>query len=218
MQARSQSWLRHRYTYPIALLAAFAAFWLALAIHPWYRQDWLLENVVVFVAVPLFAATVRRLRFSDSAYTLLFVFLCLHEIGAHYTYSQVPYDRGVQALIGISPNELFGFHRNHYDRLVHFLYGVLLLPLANELFAAFAPPRSIWKYLLPVLFIESYSAIFELIEWLAAVVFGGNLGQAYLGTQGDVWDAQWDMLLALLGAGLTQTGIALWRCCRRMGG
>ncbi|PWK89669.1 DUF2238 domain-containing protein [Fulvimonas soli] len=191
--------------YPAALLALFALFWLALAIRPWYRQDWLLENVVVFAAVPLFAFTARRLRFSDLAYTLLFVFLCAHEVGAHFTYAQVPYDEAFRRLSGQSLDALLGLRRNHYDRLVHFLFGLLLLPLAAELFRAEAPPRSaLWRFLLPVLFIESLSAIFELIEWLAATVFGGDLGQAYLGTQGDVWDAQWDMLLALAGATLTQ--------------
>jgi len=190
--------------YPALLLGAFALVWAVLAISPWYRQDWLLENVCVVLALCVFVPGARRLRFSNGAYTLLFLFLCLHEIGAHYTYSQVPYDRAFQRLTGQSLNALLGLQRNHYDRLVHFLFGLLLLPLAAELFRARAPARGVWKFLLPVLFIESLSACFELIEWLAASVFGGDLGQAYLGTQGDIWDAQWDMLLALIGASLTQ--------------
>lgn len=202
--AALQRCLHSRYAYPTSLLALFTAFWLVLAIRPWYRQDWLLENIVVFIALPLFVATARNLRFSNLAYTLLFVFLCGHEIGAHYTYSMVPYDDAFRALTGRSLNELLGFHRNHYDRLLHFLYGLLLLPVAAELFEAKAPARGIWAFLMPVLFIESHSAIFELIEWWAATVFGGDLGQAYLGTQGDVWDAQYDMALALLGAALAQ--------------
>jgi putative membrane protein len=209
--AGTRSSLRgHRYAYPGLLLALFTAFWLALAIHPWYRQDWLLENVCVFLAIPLFVFTIGSLRFSNAAYTLLFVFFCLHEIGAHYTYAQVPYDDAFRALSGHSFNALLGFERNHYDRLVHFLYGLLLLPLARELFAACAPARGVWGFLLPILFIESNSAIFELIEWAAALVFGGDLGQAYLGTQGDIWDAQWDMALAMLGAVLTQVAMTLW--------
>jgi putative membrane protein len=207
--------LAHPYAYPAMLLALFAAFWLVLAIHPWYRQDWLLENVCVFVAVPLFVFTIRALRFSNGAYTLLFVFFCLHEIGAHYTYAEVPYDPAFRALTGHSLNALFGFERNHYDRLVHFLYGLLLLPLVRELFAARAPARGVWGFLLPILFIESNSAIFELIEWAAALIFGGELGQAYLGTQGDIWDAQWDMALAMLGAVLTQAAMGLWSAGRR---
>lgn len=200
---------RSRYACPATLLGAFIVFWTALAIRPLFRQDWLLENVVVFIAVPLFVATARNLRFSNLAYTLLFVFLCGHEIGAHYTYSMVPYDEAFRALTGRSLNTLLGFRRNHYDRLLHFLYGLLLLPLAAELFEAKAPPRGVWVFLMPVLFIESHSAIFELIEWWAATVFGGDLGQAYLGTQGDVWDAQYDMALALSGATLAQC-VRMW--------
>lgn len=204
--------------FPAALLAAFGVIWLVLAIAPWYRQDWLLENVCVVAAVALFAGTIRRLRFSNGAYALLFVFLCLHEIGAHYTYSKVPYEEAFRAVSGHSLNRLFGFQRNHFDRLVHFLFGLLLLPLAVELFAARATPRGVWRFVLPVLFIEACSAIFELIEWFAAVVFGGELGQAYLGTQGDVWDAQWDMALALLGASLARSTMLLWNAARRRRG
>jgi putative membrane protein len=213
MLAECLNWYRGKpLAYPAALLAAFAIFWLALAIGPSYRQDWLLENVVVFIAVPFFVITVGSLRFSNLAYTLLFVFLCSHEIGAHYTYSMVPYDEAFHALTGQSLDALLDFQRNHYDRLVHFLYGLLLLPLMAELFDAKSPPRtSLWAFLMPILFIESHSAIFELVEWLAAVVFGGDLGQAYLGTQGDPWDAQRDMALALLGATITQSVLALSR-------
>lgn len=78
-----------RHACPRALLIGFLVFWLALAIKPWFRQDWLLENLVVFAVVPLFVVTVNRLRFSNLAYALLFVFLCAHELGAHYTYSLV---------------------------------------------------------------------------------------------------------------------------------
>ena len=198
-----------RFAYPAILLALFVAFWTALAIRPLFRQDWLLENAVVFIALPVFIATAKNLRFSNLAYTLLFVFLCGHEIGAHYTYSMVPYDEAFRALTARSLNALLGLQRNHYDRLLHFLYGLLLLPLAAELFEAKAPPRGVWVFLMPVLFIESNSAIFELIEWWAATVFGGDLGQAYLGTQGDVWDAQYDMALALFGAVLAQC-LRMW--------
>src|SRR5262245_44818557 len=105
--------------YPLCLLAAFLAVWLALAIHPVFRKDWLLENVIVFVAVPLFVATARRLRFSDLAYTCLFAFFVLHAIGAHYTYSLVPYADWWQALGGGGPGG-----RNPQDRLLHFSYGL----------------------------------------------------------------------------------------------
>ena len=90
--------------------------------------------------------------------------------------------------------------RNHYDRFVHFCYGLLMLPVAWDLFAERASPRGLWRWLMPPLFVMSHSVIYELVEWLAAETFGGDLGMAYLGTQGDIWDAQKDMALAATGA------------------
>lgn len=184
----------------LGLLAAFAAIWVALALAPWYRQDWLLENMLVFAALPLLAWGYRTLPFTRGTYACLFVFLVLHEIGAHYTYSEVPYDRAFEAVTGASLNALLGWERNHYDRAIHFLYGLLVTPAAIEILQARATPRGLWRWLLPVCFMMSHSVLYEMIEWLAAVVFGGDLGQAYLGTQGDVWDAQKDSLLATAGS------------------
>ena len=186
--------------FPLILLLAFVAIWVALAIAPRYRQDWLLENVLVFVAVPVFVLTYRSLRFTNASYLALFVFFVLHEIGAHYTYSEVPYDAWFTAYLGFSPNHYFALSRNDYDRFVHAMYGLLMTPVANELFANRAAPRGLWQWVFPVTFIMSHSLIYELVEWFAAVHFGGNLGAAYLGSQGDPWDAQRDMLLASMGS------------------
>ncbi|MGQ0383452.1 MAG: DUF2238 domain-containing protein [Gammaproteobacteria bacterium] len=195
--------------YPATLLAAFAVIWLALAIDPVFRQDWLLENAIVLVAVPLLVLTAKRLRFSNFAYTCLFVFFLFHAIGAHYTYSLVPYDEWFRAATGASLDDVLGFGRNHYDRLVHFLYGLLIAPAAVEIFAHYGRyPRS-WAALFPFLFMASHAVIYELIEYAAALVFGGDLGQAYLGTQGDIWDGQKDMALALLGSALMISALAV---------
>jgi putative membrane protein len=191
------------WTVPALLLAAFCILFVALGIAPLYRQDWLLENLLVFAAVPLLVVTRHRLRFSNLTYACLFVFFSLHEVGAHYTYSLVPYDQWFHALTGRSVDAMLGFERNHYDRLLHFLYGLLVTPAAVELFARYARYPRVWAALFPVLFISSHSVIYELVEWIAAVVFGGELGQAYLGTQGDIWDAQKDMALALAGSALS---------------
>lgn len=195
--------------YPLTLLALFGLLWIALAIAPVYRQDWLLENVLVFIAVPMFVLTARRLRFSNFTYTCLFVFFSLHTIGAHYTHSLVPYDQWFQALNGGSLNELLGFERNHFDRLIHFLYGLLVAPAAVEIFAHYGRyPRS-WAALFPLLFMASHAGIYEMIEWAAAILFGGDLGQAYLGTQGDIWDGQKDMALALAGSTISVAAFAI---------
>lgn len=186
--------------YPLALLTLFSVWWLALAIAPRYRQDWLLENALVFVAIPLLILTYRRLRLTNLAYTLLFAFFVLHEVGAHYTYAEVPYDQWTQALTGRPLSHALDLERNHYDRLVHFLYGLLITPAAIQLLDARAPQRGLWRWLVPLLFMVSHSTVYELVEWGAAEVFGGDLGQAYLGTQGDEWDGQKDSALAALGA------------------
>lgn len=189
--------------YPLTLLAVYGVFWLALAIDPVFRQDWLLENAIVLIAIPLLVLTAPRLRFSDFAYTCLFVFFVFHAIGAHYTYSLVPYDDWYRALTGLA---LEG--RNQYDRAVHFLYGLLVAPAAVEIFAHYGRyPRS-WAVLFPWLFMAAHAVIYELIEWAAAIVFGGDLGQAYLGTQGDVWDGQKDMALALAGTTIMLAALA----------
>jgi putative membrane protein len=188
---------------PATLLALFVAIWLALAVSPISREDWLLENLLVLISIPALVATRHRLRFSNASYLCLFVFFLLHSVGAHYTYSLVPYDRWWEMLSGNTLNELFGWQRNHYDRLVHFMYGVLVLPPAVELFDRYAPSRSAWRGILPVMFVMSHSVIYEIVEWVAALIVAPELGDAYLGTQGDHWDAQRDMALATAGSVLS---------------
>jgi putative membrane protein len=194
--------------YPAVLLILFVMVWLALAIHPWYRQDWLLENVLVLVALPLLVIHARRMRLSALAWTALFAFGVLHEVGAHYTYAQVPWRQWFDVATA-------GAGRNAYDRLVHFSYGLLLMPAIGELIDRRLRPDLFWRWMLPVSFIALHSMIYELFEWAAAMLFGGDLGQAYLGTQGDVWDAQGDMAMALLGAALGRTAVMLWQHHRR---
>lgn len=169
------------------LAALFLAAWIALAVHPWYRQDWALENALVVVVAA--ALALARSRFSRTAWAFLFIFASLHILGAHYTYAKVPYDAWIRSLTGHTLNGYLGLGRNHYDRFVHFCFGLLLfLPIA-ELLERAAGLRRFWRYFLPVCVLFACSALFELFEWWAAELFGGDLGVAYLGTQGDVWDA-----------------------------
>lgn len=192
--------------YLVILFAAFAAWWIAWAIAPKYPQDWWLENIVTGFTVAVLAVTARWFVFSPTAYTLAVVFTAIHTMAAHYTYSEVPLDAWVRTLTGRTAREWFGWERNHFDRVVHFLYGLLLLWPYREAFFHVATPRhSFWGYLLPYSFILSTSLGYEMLEWLAATVLGGELGMAFLGTQGDVWDAHWDLLAATFGA-LLATG------------
>lgn len=189
--------------YLLILSAILLVLTIALGINPHHRQDWLLENALVVVLAIFLGATYKTFPLSRISYTTIFLFLCLHEVGAHYTYSEVPYNEWSKAIFGISINEVFGFERNHFDRLVHFSYGLLLAYPIREVFIRIANVRGFWGYFLPLDLTMSTSMIYELIEWLAAEVFGGELGTAYLGAQGDVWDAHKDMLLASIGAAVT---------------
>ncbi|HXV36587.1 MAG TPA: DUF2238 domain-containing protein [Myxococcota bacterium] len=185
----------------LAALGVLFAIWFAvLAIDPVSRSTWLLENALVFAFVLGLAASYRSFSFSRVSYTLMFAFLCLHEIGCHYTYSEVPYDAWFERWTGVTLNSLLGWERNHFDRVIHFAYGLMLTYPIREVFLRVATVRGIWGYLLPLDVAMSTSLLYELIEWWASIVFGGDLGQAYLGTQGDVWDAHKDMALAALGA------------------
>lgn len=195
--------------FPLTLLCLLLLLGIALGIAPWYRSDWLLENALAAAAVLLLVLTWRRFPLSKLSYGLIFAFLVLHEVGAHYTYSKVPYDAWLEALSGRTLSALFHLERNHYDRLVHFAYGFLLAYPMRELFVRVADARGFWGYALPLDVVMSTSLLYELVEWGAAEAFGGELGAAYLGTQGDEWDAQKDMLLATCGAVLALTITAL---------
>lgn len=192
--------------YLLLLLALYAIEWIALAIAPLDRRDWLLENLLPLLAVPLLIGLQRRRAISGFAYTLIYLFLALHAIGAHYTYAKVPYDAWFHSLTGHSLDAMLGFERNTFDRLVHFLYGFLLYPFFWELLApAVDARRPALRHLLVGGFLMSHAGIYEVIEWLAAEAVGGDLGTAYLGTQGDIWDAQKDMAVAMIG-----TVLAMW--------
>ena len=199
--------MSHR-KYVLVLGALLAALWIPLAFEPFDRKDWMLENVLVVLAIALLVFTYRSFPLSRTSYTLIFIFLCLHSIGAHYTYAQVPYDDWWRSLTGSTFNELVGWQRNNFDRVVHFSYGLLLSYPIRELFLRVAGVRGFWGYFLPLDLTMSTSALYELIERGAAEFFGGELGAAYLGTQGDVWDAHKDMALASLGALLAMTIVA----------
>ncbi|MEY2408420.1 MAG: putative rane protein [Verrucomicrobiota bacterium] len=160
----------------------------------------MLENALAIAAVALVAIFHRRLLFSRVSYTLIFIFMCLHQVGAHFTYSEVPYDAWFHHLTGRTFNSLVGWQRNNFDRVVHFCYGLLLAYPVREIFIRVVNVRGFWGYFLPLDLMMSTSMLYELIEWGASAVFGGDLGQAYLGTQGDVWDSHKDMAMASLGA------------------
>lgn len=189
-----------RRTYLASLVGLFGVVWALLAVNPHDRSDWLLENVLLVVFAVALLASRRALPLSRISYTTIFAFLLLHTIGAHYTYSLVPWQDWIHALTG-GAAQAPTTDRNHFDRLVHFAYGLLLAYPIREVFLRVAELRGFWGYFFPLNVTLATSVLYELAEWAAAELFGGDLGIAFLGTQGDVWDAQKDMALA--GAGAT---------------
>ena len=188
-----------------ALLLWLGLLWLVTAIEPFNRRDWLLENLLVFVYGALLVATWRRFAFSNLSYGLFGVFLSLHLVGAHYTYSEVPLGFWVQDALGLS--------RNHYDRLVHFAFGLLLAWPLRELLLRAAGVRESWSWLLTLVTVLGFSGFYEALEGIVAMVVSPELGMAYLGTQGDEWDAQKDTALAFTGALLAM--LIAWQIQRR---
>lgn len=177
-----------------ALLLCYGLLWIWLAIAPVNRRDWLLENLLAFALVVLLVLTYRRFQFSDVSYGLIACFMTLHAVGAHYTYAEVPF--------GFWLKDLFSLSRNPFDRIVHFAYGALLAYPVREALIRLAGVRGLWSYYLPASLILAQSGLFEIIESVVAAFASPELGGAYLGMQGDVWDAQKDMAAALGGAAL----------------
>lgn len=181
--------------YQRLLAFIFLLIWGWAAYHPVFPHDWLLENYLVFIFIPIIFILGRYFKLSNTSYTLITLFLCLHVIGSHYTYERVPF--------GYTLQEWLGSDRNMYDRLVHFSFGFLLAYPAREIFFRIARTRGIWSYYFPVDLVAAGSALYEIIEWLAAASVDPAAGIAFLGSQGDIWDAQKDMLLATTGAVIT---------------
>jgi putative membrane protein len=189
---------------PPTMLGIFVLVWSWAAWHPIHFGNWLLENLLVFAFVPVLLLTFRRFRFSDLSYVLFTVFLSLHVIGSHWSYSNVPWPDW----------KLLGFERNHYDRVVHFAYGLLLVVPGREvLMRVFKAKPGVASYIAVEATLAT-SALYEIIEWLAVMVVAPDMGAAFLGTQGDEFDAVVDIALAGAGALVTVAVIEVARRVR----
>ena len=175
------------------VLLALCALALVLSgISPHDRLTWWLEVAPVLIALPLLLWTGRSFPLTPLLYVLIFVHALILMLGGHYTYAEVP--------LGFWMQEWFGFARNHYDRIGHFAQGFVPAILAREILLRRTPLRpGGWLFTLVTSVCLAFSAFYELIEWWSAVFLGGG-ATAFLGTQGDPWDTQWDMFLCLLGA------------------
>jgi putative membrane protein len=178
--------------YPPSLLISVVLALVLSGVAPHDRTTWWLEIFPILIGVPILVATYRRFPLTPLLYTLLAVHALILMVGGHYTYALVP--------LGFWVQDLFGFARNHYDRLGHFAQGFIPAILVREILLRTSPLRSgRWLFVLVTAMCLAFSACYEFIEWWTAVI-GGQSADAFLGTQGDVWDTQWDMLFALIGA------------------
>ncbi|MBM4258807.1 MAG: DUF2238 domain-containing protein [Deltaproteobacteria bacterium] len=165
-------------------------------IQPHDRFTWVLEVAPILIGVPLLFATFTRFPFTPLVHRLIFVHALILMLGGHYTYAEVP--------LGYWMKDLFGFARNHYDRIGHFAQGFIPAMIARKILLRCSPlvPGK-WLFFLVCCVCLAFSATYEFIEWWTAVMTG-EAATAFLGTQGDPWDTQWDMFLALIGAIVAQ--------------
>ena len=189
MDAQSNSFVR-------TLVVIFLVTWVYLAFDVFDRTTWVVENVIMLLGAIYLIASYKKEPFSNNAYFLIFIFCLLQTVGAHYTYALVP--------AGDWVSDMHGIERNHYDRLVHFSFGFLLaLPLIEILKSQVNYKNTVYKHLLIVLIFFGFGGLYEVIEWMYAWYNQGNeASDAFLGSQGDIWDAQKDIFLAGLGAWL----------------
>lgn len=181
--------------YPKVLLVSFTLFWIVISINPVNRFNWLIENLLIFTFLPIIIILYRKFSLSNISLTMIFLFSCLHLIGAHYSYN--------------IPFEVFiGDEKNYYDRFVHFAFGLLLVYPLRELLIKVTNAKSFWSHYIPIHLVLSLSAIYEILEYLTAMVIDPQAADVFVGTNGDVFDATKDMLLALFGS-LFTTAVTL---------
>lgn len=183
---------RTNHTFPLVLLSLYLVLFTVLAFNPIDRPTWWVENATVWIIVGVLAVLYGvGIRFSNTAYLLMSVLIFLHTIGGHYTFAKVPFDW---------ITNFFGFERNHYDRIAHFSVGFYAFAIAEWIWEKRLVTNRFMLFTYPVFFIATIAMSYELVEWIYAAMANPEAGIAYLGSQGDIWDAQKDMLADTLGA------------------
>jgi putative membrane protein len=198
-------------TYELVLLAVVVIVFVWSGIQPHDRFTWVLEVFPAMIGIPILLYVYPRFRFTPLVYTLVAIHAIILMVGGKYTYAEVP--------LGYWMKETFGFARNHYDRIGHFAQGFVPAMLSREIFIRRSPLRGTrWLPFLVICFCLGFSAFYELIEFWTALSTG-SASEAFLGTQGDPWDTQWDMMLALIGAIVALLTLSRWhdRQLRRVG-
>jgi putative membrane protein len=177
---------------PFVLLGAYVVFCFLLSFNPYDRATWFVENLTVWIIVSIIVILyLLKIRFSNTSYIFVSILIFLHTIGGHYTFALVPFDW---------VTNFFDFSRNHFDRLAHFSVGFYAFPIAEWLYKKKLVANKFLLFTYPIFVIATVAMTYELIEWIYAASASSEAGAAYLGSQGDIWDAQKDMLADTLGA------------------
>lgn len=183
-----------------SVFTLFLVFFAISCINPPYLQFMLMQHVPTVLVIGALAWFTNRFSISNASFVSIIVFLSLHTVGARYLYSYVPYDDWAESMFGTSISDLFGFKRNHYDRLVHFSYGLLLAVPVQEFEHRYLKLPTGLAAILAIEWILATSGAYEIGEWLVAAACAPDWAESFLGQQGDPFDAQKDMALATLGA------------------
>ncbi|NPA81770.1 MAG: DUF2238 domain-containing protein [Epsilonproteobacteria bacterium] len=187
--------------FPHILLFIYIVLFAVCAVNPYDKTVWIAENVTVLIVILPLVLTFKKFRFSNTAYFLMSVWVYMHTIGGHFTFAKVPFD---------FINDLFGWERNNYDRIAHFSVGFYSYAIAEILDRKRVVNSKVILFLFPIFSIATVAAVYEIIEWLAAVYLDPNAGADYVGAQGDIWDAQKDMAMDISGA-IFATILYFWK-------
>ena len=184
--------MKNNSIFPILLFSAYVIEFVVCAIDPFDRAVWWAENIpIILIVVGLVILYLRNIRFSNFAYVCMAFLVFWHTIGGHYTFELVPFDRF---------NNLLGFERNMFDRIGHFSVGFYAYPIAEYLYKTGKTSSIGVAIFFGIFTVGTVAAVYEVVEWIYAATAGGSAGVAFLGSQGDIWDAQKDMLCDILGA------------------
>lgn len=182
------------------LLVGLSCLFLATLVHPPYPEFQLLLHVATFSGLGLLLTLNRIYRFSDASFARLFAFMALHIFASRWLYSNVPYDQWTGWAFGFSLSDFFHWRRNHFDRVVHFFFGIFFVRPVREILVHYVKGSPLIQTLAVFQTTIGVSFLYEIVEWLFAVILAPDQAEAFNGQQGDIWDAHKDMLAALIGS------------------
>lgn len=196
--------------YQVAIIGGMTLLLGISQIRPLYPKDQWLHHSPMIVIIPLLFVAAGRGWISSPSMTCIVLFLSLHIVGGRYVYTAVPYDAWAESIFGSTPSEWFGATRNHYDRLVHVAFGLLAVLPVSECVERRGGQTRAWAIAIAVLAVAAIGAAYEVFEWGLTMTVAPDMADRYNGQQGDLWDSQKDMALAIAASGVSALGLCVW--------